>query len=293
MAGSINKKCPRAGCALRISGFSLVELSIVLLILGLLTGGVLAGSALIEAAELRQVIKESERYRLALNNFRLRYNALPGDFRQAQKLWGVADADAGNCAEMDKTGMAGVCNGNGDRQIGGGGADTRVEPFFLWRHLQHAGLIEGSFSGTWDPDCASGWCYDAYVPGFNSPVSHINENSGWSVVHKGVSLGDENRPNWFVGEYGHALMLGATMRNAAPLAPLFTPGQTHGIDEKLDDGLPARGQIVVRAGNYPDMDQCTETLPGSGEETTNSDLDSVYRLSHDGVSCNLIMRNVL
>ncbi|MGB1540395.1 MAG: prepilin-type N-terminal cleavage/methylation domain-containing protein, partial [Rickettsiales bacterium] len=65
------------------AGFSLVELSIVLVILGLLTGGILGGQSLIRAAELRSVSKEYEKYQTAINIFKDKYFALPGDFNNA------------------------------------------------------------------------------------------------------------------------------------------------------------------------------------------------------------------
>lgn len=82
------------------SGFSLVELSIVLVILGLLTGGVLGGRALIRAAELRAITQEKEAFVTAVNTFRAKYNALPGDMRNATQFWGRADTGAfsGQCA---------------------------------------------------------------------------------------------------------------------------------------------------------------------------------------------------
>ena len=48
------------------SAFSLVELSIVLVILGLLTGGILTGQSLIRAAELRSVTSQMQQYRVAV-----------------------------------------------------------------------------------------------------------------------------------------------------------------------------------------------------------------------------------
>ena len=60
-------------------GFSLVELSIVLVILGLLTGGILAGQSLIRAAELRSISTDYSRYIAAVQAFRDKYFALPGD----------------------------------------------------------------------------------------------------------------------------------------------------------------------------------------------------------------------
>jgi len=72
------------------SGFSLVELSIVLVILGLLTGGILGGQALIRAAELRAVTTEYDRWVTATRTFQDKYFALPGDMTNATAFWGSA-----------------------------------------------------------------------------------------------------------------------------------------------------------------------------------------------------------
>jgi prepilin-type N-terminal cleavage/methylation domain-containing protein len=76
-------------------GFTLVELSIVLVILGLLAGGVLAGQSLIRAAELRSVTTQLEQYSTAIYAFRDRYFAIPGDEEFARRAWhAVIDGDA-------------------------------------------------------------------------------------------------------------------------------------------------------------------------------------------------------
>ena len=69
--------------------FSLVELSIVLVILGLLVGGILSGQSLIRAAQLRSVTADYTRFVTAVNTFRDKYFALPGDMTNAQSVWGV------------------------------------------------------------------------------------------------------------------------------------------------------------------------------------------------------------
>lgn len=69
--------------------FSLVELSIVLVILGLLVGGVVAGQSLIRAAELRSVSTDYQRFLTATLTFRDKYFALPGDFTMASRVWGL------------------------------------------------------------------------------------------------------------------------------------------------------------------------------------------------------------
>jgi len=60
-------------------GFTLIELSIVLVIIGLVAGGVLVGRDLIKASEIRATISQKIRYDTAVNTFKLKYNGLPGD----------------------------------------------------------------------------------------------------------------------------------------------------------------------------------------------------------------------
>mgnify|MGYP001100732306 CR=1 FL=1 len=64
-------------------GFSLVELSIVLVILGLLVGGILGGKSLIKAAELRSISTEQAQWNTAIKAFRDKYFMLPGDMNNA------------------------------------------------------------------------------------------------------------------------------------------------------------------------------------------------------------------
>lgn len=60
------------------NGFTLIELSIVLVIIGLIVGGMLVGQDLINAAKVRAEFSQMEKLDAAVNTFRLKYNALPG-----------------------------------------------------------------------------------------------------------------------------------------------------------------------------------------------------------------------
>ncbi len=64
-------------------GFTLIELSLVLVIIGLLVGGVLVGRDLIETASLRAYISQIQKYNAAVNAFKLKYNCVPGDCASA------------------------------------------------------------------------------------------------------------------------------------------------------------------------------------------------------------------
>ena len=99
------------------SGFTLIELSIVLVIIGLLVGGVLVGKDLIEAASLRKQGSQIQEIVASVNTFRLKYNCVPGDCQFAQQLFGTA---AGCPIDINSYSVtnSGTCNGNGDGSVG-------------------------------------------------------------------------------------------------------------------------------------------------------------------------------
>lgn len=99
------------------AGFSLVELSIALMIIGLIVGGIIKGQDLIESARLKAVMGQINTYQVAVQTYYDRFDRLPGD-------------DDG-AARMDRR----LTNGNGDGVIGEG------ESVHFWRHLAAAGLV--------------------------------------------------------------------------------------------------------------------------------------------------------
>ena len=110
-------------------GFTLIEIAIVLVIIGLLLGGVLKGQELITSARVRNLISQQDGIKAAYFGFLDRYRALPGDYTLATtNINGV---------------LAGACggNGNGDGQIAAGN-----ESVLAWEHLSKAGFINGSYT---------------------------------------------------------------------------------------------------------------------------------------------------
>ena len=113
----------------RQSGFTLIEIAIVLVIIGLLLGGVLKGQELITSARVRNLISQQDGIKAAYFGFLDRYRALPGDYSQATTNI--------NCTP--------VCtNGNGNGQIlAAGGVDEHIA---VWEHLSKSGFINGSYT---------------------------------------------------------------------------------------------------------------------------------------------------
>lgn len=216
-------------------GFSLVELSIVLVILGLLTGGILSGQSLIRAAELRSITTQSEQYRTIVYTFRDRYLALPGDMANATNFWGSASSCPGTSAtpSTDRT----TCNGNGDGQVAAT-TPSIGEAFRYWQQLANGGLVEGSYTGVTDSSDPTAF---ATTIGKNVPISKIS-GVGFSARYYASII---SSTNYFPGPYGNLFRIGADGDGPYTAGPAFTPEEMWGIDTKLDDGLPAFGKVIA------------------------------------------------
>lgn len=256
------------------NGFSLVELSIVLVILGLLTGGILSGQSLIRAAELRAVATEYQRHIAAVQSFRDRYMALPGDFRDATKFWG-RQVNAAHCATNSAAAVvaSGTCDGSGNGLIE---APTAVnqsgEMFQLWKQLALAGLVEGTYTGLG----GSGWAAQA-IKDSNVPNSRLS-NAAWGVQYLGNYAGSGLN---YALDYGNALLIGSftTISGFLPNYVL-RPEEAWNIDTKLDDGIPSRGKIVASNWN----NACAAADDGTH---ANNDLNASYKLSETSLVCTL------
>lgn len=103
-------------------GFTLVEIAIVLVIIGLLLGGVLKGQEMIKSAKVKSQIQQIDGISAAFNTYQDKYGALPGD-----------DANA-----AANTGVAGLTAGSGNGSYNNTEGNRRV-----WEHLQAANLLTG------------------------------------------------------------------------------------------------------------------------------------------------------
>lgn len=114
------------------SAFTLIELAVAIVIIGFIIGGVAAGSALMQQARLQGIIADFQKYKVAYNNFKQVYNAVPGDFSLAEQYW---PAGANGCVALG-SGLS--CNGNGNGLV----EFDLGETVLAMRHLSMAGMID-------------------------------------------------------------------------------------------------------------------------------------------------------
>ena len=250
------------------SGFTLVELAIALMIIGLLIGGVLKGIELVENARVTQVMRNVKAYETAMTSFQSIYSALPGDINSP-------DTRLPNCVAASQCAVAGNANGMvqdadpSGAPTGGvpAGVNTTLnvpatstfEARNFWLHLAVTGLISGVDStGTLTSPTGS------IVWGREFPASPVI-GAGFVVQNVRRSVTSATAPYVanarFQGHY-------AVLRGANVADGVLTGNQALQIDTKFDDAAPGSGDIVVAADQ---ASATTECINGSNYEV-NSDV---------------------
>src|SRR6266513_2473046 len=125
MSSSINRKNSEAG-------FTLVEIAIVLVIIGLLLGGILKGQEMITQAKIKNVVNDFNGITVAVTSYQDRYRFLPGDDKGASARWTVQNPVSGD--------GNGVILGNYNASASNPPAATEESNLFWW-HLRIAGFV--------------------------------------------------------------------------------------------------------------------------------------------------------
>ncbi|MFZ4541913.1 MAG: type II secretion system protein [Rickettsiales bacterium] len=255
------------------AAFSLVELSIVLVILGLLVGGILSGQALIKAASLRKTLAWNTGMQTTFMTFRDKYQALPGDMPNATSFWNRSTA-AGVCTSDPGTASAtGTCNGNGDGYIGWNGGPPG-ENYLVWHHLYLSGLDPyGQTMGQ-----SGGWA--VYIPAPAQSKATINfiggGGTGYAALYPGAT------PNG-------TLVKGVGMQTAAlcagPFQATAEPTDIWQMDMKSDDGMPTTGNVIAWNGYLSD---CTTFASGAGACLAGSAPNYTYNVTNSAVACDYL-----
>jgi prepilin-type N-terminal cleavage/methylation domain-containing protein len=210
----------------RKSAFTLIELSIVLVIIGLIVASVTVGSILLKQSQLRSVMNDFSRFQSAVATFRNAYNYYPGDMPNASTFWTSCDAIPSNC------------NGNNNGLIELGTASATNEVYRAWQQLSDSGILPGSFNGL-----GGGTGKEAIITGAttNAPTSKYN-NSAYTLQYftypTSFSYTGSTAVNF------NYITFGAITTNNYPNTALLLPTDSAAIDSKIDDGVATTGALI-------------------------------------------------
>jgi prepilin-type N-terminal cleavage/methylation domain-containing protein len=200
----------------RQDGFTLVEIAIVLMIVGLLIGGILRGQELIQSARVRNIIDQKSAIQTAYIGFMDRYRMLPGDLTVAQ---------------------AGVVGNNVIASAGGGDGQLALatESTLFFQNLTAAGFISCGGCMTFTVAAAAA-----------GPAPTIN-NSPVNVYGERLMAAHEGSDNTAVARWFDASATSIT-RMVLRTGGSIPSKVLAEVDRKADDGLPGTGQFRYSPG---------------------------------------------
>lgn len=197
----------RSPRARRASGFTLVEIAVVLVIIGLLLGAILQGQQLIASSRVQNLADQQAGIQAAYFGFIDRYNAVPGDL----------DSDEAT----DKIGESIDLGGNGNGRLEDPADDNWVELNGVWEQLSKAGFIRGSYRAEPSGDAPSGGD-GAPENAFNGVVLLARHNGYVDQDRSGSDI-----PDRLLYHFGENVPASVARE----------------LDEKLDDGGPETGSL--------------------------------------------------
>jgi prepilin-type N-terminal cleavage/methylation domain-containing protein len=186
------------------SGFTLIEIAIVLVIIGLLLGGVLKGQELIQNARVRNIIAQQDGIKAAYFGFQDRYRGIAGDY--------TAALAAANIPGMNPCPAGAVCGGNGNGLIEAAGNENIA----AWIQLAHSGFVTGNYDG---------------IPGAGSVETSTNSPTNpyggfMQIIFDATYQGN-----------------GGVSRNNIKTGAGIPATLLAEVDRKIDDGNPTTGEF--------------------------------------------------
>ncbi len=260
-------------------GFTLIELSIVLVIIGLIVGGVLVGRDLITSASLRSQIAQIDKIQTAVTTFQGKFGALPGDIDEATAgKFGFTAPAWSRGGDGDKiVSNNGFIEGTEEPCFDGCGSNGpgNYETAYFWDDLSSAAggrlIQEGNFKKIFSP--TTDQCeliLNASNASECEPKAKIGDSNYLTIYNNGHSP----LPNIPAGNW---LQLSKILNDGTINIPYFhealTTKQAYDIDKKIDDGIPIKGNVT---SGY--MDDVGMVIGGAYGEATDP---VIYPCAHN------------
>lgn len=253
-------------------GFTLIEMAMVLVIIGLIIGGIMVGRDLVAAATVRHFTDQIGKYDAGANTFRTKYRGLPGDMK--------AD-DATTFGFTTRSGARGHGDGSGTVEGCGGAVVLGCETALFWRDMWQGGLSPyGTLLATDIPvdGTVSGFTVDQYLPG--TPFRPATYAFMYTF---------QGRNGYYISS-----MTAVASDGTPTIGAGLTPQEAHNIDDKIDDGAPDNGVVramsslaAYDAGGAPSITTCVNnTLTSLG-------YDVATEGTAGAISCQLFIRSSL
>ena len=239
----------------RNTGFTLIELSIVLVIIGLIVGGILTGRDLIDAAAQRAQIAQIEKYQITVHTFQGKYGGLPGDLPDPMATNFGFQARGTSEGEGDGNGiLEGPCYTSAyGFSIGSG------ELAVFWQDLSTARLIDTAITSVFPSPNMLGGPPPPNITLTSSPA--IKDWLPTSKIGSGnyIYLFSLNGLNYFA--LSSVDTIGCTVQSSGN--PGLTVQQAYNIDSKIDDGLPQSGNVTACYVNFDVVNYAAVWAAGS------------------------------
>ena len=231
-------------------GFTLVEIAIVMVIIGLLLGAVLKGQNLINSARVRSMADQNSSVQAAYYGFIDRYRAIPGDMKKESAT-----------AAIGTNNLTTSVGGDGN---GGLNLNDYGEASALWAHLSAANFIVGNYAGGAESDIA----YTA------NTVAPVNAFGGRVLLWRTKSYQS-------TGSTSATNRLGFIVGRAAPASVLAE------LDIKVDDGKPESGVLRGTSGDAT-PDEGASVIANADGQSTGCVSSTIWDVSEDAQDCNAI-----
>ena len=218
------------------SGFTLVELAIVMIIIGLLIGGILKGQELIANAQTTATIAQIKGLDGAISTFDDKYNAMPGDMTNVATR--LSNCGAECVIDGDGNGRIDGTDMDADPTLDG---DTTDEPLTAFLHLGAADLITG---------------VDNAIDGATEDAgSAVPEAEFGGAIWVGYHAGGDITTGIDEARRGHYLIVKDDIAGVADDSTVGVTAVNAGrVDRKLDDGNANTGDVRATGGTCEDAD---------------------------------------